>query len=576
MSINRSAPTPAFYEYMCNLALVLDPASTKTSLPQAVADLVEDTFIIPTFQRGISWSVEKVSELLNSDSIMFGTVMLAMFDKRAGELIDGLQRFATGTALLQNLYDRVLSPTPSNSLAAVHFGALKAKVAGNQPVFSHNHHLLDTHTRAAIRQQYQALFKSLGEFLDRKLEPGTAIESAEQLKNCFLQKQIAIDKYYGFQSALEMVNTFIGLNTVRVELGPVDLIRAHVIDQASRSRPAWASTDIVEAENDITETFTVSGSTKQSLLPAATIVLRCLQKKDGLEPSHIFPKWSDLGKGDVDQFLEFIENMEEARKKNAYLREIAESGYGPYAMVLLFYYKRFITSGQEPDFFTGGAAEDPELHTLLCAVYRAVIGGTVGRLIRPYAEDVAKDNYTALSDVSEKISMTAIPQKLSAPPDLDWLRTNLSSIGDSKKARRVFNGCLLPLRTSRGATFKPLKFGSKGDEWQVDHLIPEKNLKENQPGFEEGYTLRNYAPLPKSYNSSVKNLPCSNKLDPSGRVYADVKSSTHSHPYVDWLVVKQAGLDTALDKQENLLKGSVTGIGDQRIDELVELLKDRL
>jgi hypothetical protein len=98
------------------------------------------------------------------------------------------------------------------------------------------------------------------------------------------------------------------------------------------------------------------------------------------------------------------------------------------------------------------------------------------------------------------------------------LKANLAS-ADSKKARRIFNACLLPERAKRGDTFFPKMFGRKSKEWQVDHLIPQKLLTKNQSGYQQGIRLQNFAPLPVNYNRTASNTPASEKLKLGGIYY---------------------------------------------------------
>src|SRR5882672_4438658 len=119
MPINRSAPTPSFFEYVTTFALQPDGGS----IPEQVATLRPTPLRIPTFQRGISWRTEEVLQFLESDSALYGTVIIAMFPSgngsdHVGQLVDGLQRFACGTALLRLLGPMVLSPTPTETLVA--------------------------------------------------------------------------------------------------------------------------------------------------------------------------------------------------------------------------------------------------------------------------------------------------------------------------------------------------------------------------------------------------------------------------------------------------------------------------
>src|SRR5437773_5896239 len=126
MAVHRSGPTPPFWEYVCRWGLV-DPLS---QLPAAVTELNVERLRIPTFQRGISWGVEEVDRFLESDSILYGNVIIGMFPANPAQLVDGLQRLAIGTLLLEILWPRVLSPMPSHPAVVNHFARLAAAVNG--------------------------------------------------------------------------------------------------------------------------------------------------------------------------------------------------------------------------------------------------------------------------------------------------------------------------------------------------------------------------------------------------------------------------------------------------------------
>jgi hypothetical protein len=91
----------------------------------------------------------------------------------------------------------------------------------------------------------------------------------------------------------------------------------------------------------------------------------------------------------------------------------------------------------------------------------------------------------------------------------------------------------------------------------------------------EAYLLMNLAPLPASVNKSVRDLDCGIKLGPTGP-YPHYNTK---HPYIEWLVDHHfAAISpaSALDDQSELAPGSATHIGDSRIDELADLLEERL
>src|SRR5688500_2485000 len=129
MAIQRSGPTPQFIEYVIDYALV----PRRGAPPPQMQTLVSHNFEwidIPSYQRGIAWKLQEVQDLLSSNSILLGNVILGQFPTAPGQfphlptgvrtyalLVDGLQRFSVGTILLSALYPKVLSGAPSQAAA---------------------------------------------------------------------------------------------------------------------------------------------------------------------------------------------------------------------------------------------------------------------------------------------------------------------------------------------------------------------------------------------------------------------------------------------------------------------------
>ena len=117
MPISRTGVCPLFIEYVTKQVLI--PRSQTP--PHDFAQLTKYNFRwidIPSYQRGLVWDEEDFSDLLNSRSIFLGNAILGIFplptprgtfalvpDTVANYeiLIDGLQRFSIGTALLSIL-----------------------------------------------------------------------------------------------------------------------------------------------------------------------------------------------------------------------------------------------------------------------------------------------------------------------------------------------------------------------------------------------------------------------------------------------------------------------------------------
>ncbi len=105
-NISRRGPVPVFFEYITNFALVDGPenlngetnfdtwpTSLQNRIPQA------NQLKIPTFQRKLEWTSENLGQLIDTGSSLLGTVVMAKIGTDVTLLVDGLQRFVTGTVL---------------------------------------------------------------------------------------------------------------------------------------------------------------------------------------------------------------------------------------------------------------------------------------------------------------------------------------------------------------------------------------------------------------------------------------------------------------------------------------------
>src|SRR2546426_869951 len=126
MAINRTGACPPFIEYVTKQALI--PRATVPT-PEFI-QLTRFSFRwidIPSYQRGLVWDEEIFEELVGSKSIFLGNAILGAFPLPTPRgtfaqvpatathfeiLIDGLQRFSIGTALLNILHIWVLTDNP--------------------------------------------------------------------------------------------------------------------------------------------------------------------------------------------------------------------------------------------------------------------------------------------------------------------------------------------------------------------------------------------------------------------------------------------------------------------------------
>lgn len=585
--IHRSGPTPEFYKYVCEYALLPNGSPPSPQLSALMPPGVRLNWLeIPRFQRGISWDLDNVREFFQSSSLLLGNIILALFDRDPTAfpnlpssqseyivLVDGLQRFAVGTAVLAALHNRVLVPTPTRPGDAVYFAALSARVLSNSPYYLHNNAELLKHPRQAIRDQYTNLNSTIDQFVEDELSGGRGMALANLILPTFLSRQVAIDLYSNFRRT-ELLNTFIGINTVRVDLGPVDLLRAYIIEKATTS--FWPEIDIETFENDFTDVFVSDQKPKQYFLPFVNACLKCIDSGGG---ARIFPSWNTtLLQSEVDNFLSFITSFETSTS-NSYLKEIFECGKLPVSIVMAHFYKEYLHGTHaNPSFFTGGVSENSDLNSFLVCCYRQLLNGSVGRTSN-YLEQIVDGRINiTLSALSDSISVDYIGVNINTSLDPLWLESALNQV-DKKKSPRIFNAMLLPDKTLLGASFTPLSFGRSSRDFHIDHLIPASLINSVAPGGSEGNLLRNFAPLPTNQNRVAKATSCSSKLCSGGIYSTYLTGTTHQvHYYCNWLVSAHTPSYSAsdLDDQAKLERLATPDIGSSRIQRIRDELLMRL
>jgi len=535
------------------------------------------------------WDDEKLDELLASKSGFLGNAILGQFPIAAPRsngfarlpqstpsyelLIDGLQRFSIGTALLSILHPLVLANNPLNSVAAPFFSPLRTFAASLAPIYQHNDNELQNHSRQAVSESYIAFRATLGNFLldEVKSRPSHIAESIQHL---FLERQIAPDTYYGFGSPAEIVGTFIGLNTIRVQLNIVDWLRSLIIEKGARN--GWTTAEIEDAENHFSEVFLDDKGTapESELMPLAAIIKDAIvEPAPSGTPMRVFPSWStQLAVTEVRDFLDFVSNLA-ASNSNPYFSEIKNCGAIPLASCICFYYRRFLTTNAIPSFVNGGLNEDDELRAFLRANYRVLLDGRIGRT-RTYAEALIRSTSPDLIATSNQISRDFLGYDLSVPVNRDWLTASLRK-SDVRRSMRVFNACLLS-ELGMPPSFQIQQYGKKSAHYQIDHLIPKSARLKNLPGDVEIDLISNFAPIRRTANNGQSNLACSSKLAPGGNFAAEVANDAQVHPYVEWLVNNQGVYGSQLDRQELLLSNASPRWAQDRIDCLVNTLETRL
>ena len=269
-------------------------------------------------------------------------------------LLDGLQRFATATALLKCLYPLVLSPEPIRQEISDKFKLLRSEVASKQPIFEHNDNMLRKHTRKGISSSYVALFSEAKKLVEEELRTNPE-KFAKKITKTFVTKQIAIDKYFGFKNRSELTNTFININSTGINLSEVDLLRSQIVQQADEMK--WDDEDIDVMENRFTDIF------QSGRIKGAKVLGKNLY--DALDPNKtkVFQNWDSLKKSDLDDLLDFIADFQLAsdaedetspgHKKHPFLYEITQCGELPFALTLWYFYKHVHLKGKHPDFLGG-------------------------------------------------------------------------------------------------------------------------------------------------------------------------------------------------------------------------------
>ena len=604
MPIQRSGPTPNFYEYVTKYALV--PNFNRGNL-RPVLDLLPQFIEIPKFQRGVAWDVDKISELYNSQSILLGNVIMGQFPSNNkfpnlppaintyNYLIDGLQRFSVGTLMLNALHELVLKTNCECPNESQYFLGLSAFVTNFSPIYLHNHSELLNHPRIAIQQPYQILYQDFYIFLKNQFASGYASSIASDINRLFINRQVAIDIYFNFASPLEIMSTFLGINTVRVDLSTIDLVRSNIIEKGEIS--SWTSTQIEDIENRFTEVFTTqNGSPDGNLLPFIGVVWEVFKSSKQIV---LFPSWvNNLQINEVEDFLDFVENFKNSPVlQNPFIQEIKNSGSAPYAILIAVYYYKFIQYGSTPSFFnSGGTNEDSELHKFLISCYRGVIEGGIGKT-RVIAEDVLikadilpgmtrpyKNNLFPkdMGLIAEEMCFRFSQMSISSNYNSQVLTMILNRVNKTK-AKAIFNALLLPDKSQGcGGVFGTITFGTstRRREFNVDHLIPEALSQRTLQGFEEINTIRNFAPLPCNQNRIAKATNCSSKLLGQGiyNSYVTNPQGYFVHPYCYWLVNNHAlnYSSQVLDSQLNIEQGSIPDLGSLRIDYIVNQLANKL
>ncbi len=535
--------------------------------------------IIPSYQRGISWEIDDIKKLVASSSPFLGSVIIARVPpsednppqgKQSQEeelLIDGLQRFAVGTALL-----RVLSDNQQPIFGDLDLTDKARKMA------KWNDEALSEHPRTAIKKQYIALRRALEKELRRE---NTSL-SYDGIISTFL-KPLSVDTYTGFSDRIDAMNAFLGINTVRVELGTMDIVRGLIVEKATASR--WSTDEIDSLENDFSEAFLDDDKGKPLAMfePFVLALKKALERSD--QAPTIFPSWSrKLDKCEVDTLLKLAQAFKDWPDEDGIYKEITLCGNNPVSILLAHYYRRvlhdkakypFFITGENPNSADAHKSEQKELHLYLVACYRALLQGRIGDT----GALIQFQKPTTITQLAETISSKYSGTDIHMLVPSDWLTASLEQITKVSVASRVFNAMLLPVRHDQNEKpvdldtidYRPLRFGKKREDFTIDHLIardPKINI------------LTNFTPVPGSANNGAKTSACAVKLGKDGAFDLHVHSMNSTvHPYTRWLVevhYSKIANKSDLDMPELLASRDSGSVGSERVKKIREELLKRI
>lgn len=515
----------------------LDQTHPKSGIAQQIG-VQNPRTTIPNFQRGIEWDFSTLLECINSSSPILGTAVYGRTMENPLQfcLLDGLQRFAAFTFLLHHL-DNVLftPPRPDDpnpwsvhpTIIAAHFvediQRDAQQYSGFRRTIAYNHEALLLHNRTIIAKSYDAWVSSIRDrvsALVNSQDDNFELEESHAFftgLRQFLIKPIYVQDMSGFSGMGELISTFIGLNTVRVELTAADVCRSILVDELQAAK---AIPDVIATiENQFNELLLRSDGRIRSNFSPLIKVLESdwhVRRTHKLVPALFSkPKDRDAIVAEFQNFADFI-NFFWEQNHIGYWPFIKNIGDNPAIATMLFYYH---------DYRRAGVREFPEprhadMHRIALAYLRKALDGGVGDTL-PLTIAVARGDVISVDDFTNRVVPDRSGPLTSAVPN-DWLRNALDAVRNVDSARVVFNACLLPaIRAGAGFgdSFEPIAFRAGADNWAVDHLIPQNSFdRPNNPTVGDPYktTLRNLCPAIGSDNSSYKATDCAVKLTNPG------------------------------------------------------------
>ena len=586
--MKRIAETCTFLEYATQWCLV--PQSGASVLADASSIGADHSnsrwFDIPSYQRGLVWNEDHIENLLCQNSEFLGNVIFCeIAGERQGKykhlpsntdkysiVIDGLQRFSIGTALLNVLHPVYLSDNSVDSASSLGLVQKIKERTGLKSIYIHNNRELIIHNRISIKESYVKFLKKLEKWVDKQRKENEK-EFIEQIVS-LLNRQITTDVYIGFKSPYALTNTFIGLNVNRVQLNDTDWLRAIIIDQGGAC--GWPHQDLESIDNLFTKTFTVDGSKEnKELSPFVKILKTALTTSNTSKENpcqFVFKSWSlfpspTLDIEDVKKFLRFVSDIKNYTD-NHYFNEIRACGALPFCSLIVYYYRNKIGKSVWPGFENGEHLDSNELAVFLRGCYRVLIDGSIGKTNK-IMMDLFKNSDNDLINAAQALSHTYLEIKMDEPVDMAWLTSKLQQI-EHNNAQRVFNLCRLP-ELNDDSGFTPDDYNRNKDGYIIKQLIPVKpSAIKNQPGELQIKKLPNLIPLPP--NLLIENVDCSDKLTELSKSMPEEKA----HPYLKWLVDNQAKYQAQLDEPKFLEPNISPNIGVERIKWLASHIVKRL
>lgn len=572
------------------------------------------SLVVPSFQRGIEWAVQDLQSCIESQSSMLGIAVIGQVstNQALDYLLDGLQRFSAFTSMLAIL-DRELFTFPTNSepnplglhpdiltalapayLVTQQYSGLRSSITYNDVALQNIHRQAVSTTYTQWRSNLEAYLRPLFDQNHPMFDRQRSVAFIQQFTT-FIQKPLFVQQLFNFPTMASLLQTFKGLNTIRVELTAADVCRSTIVDGMLSAQPTpQLHQQVLHVDNRFnTDLLTNTGKIKRPYSPLIKVLEGDWESTGphALIPA-IFanpPVASNIVQ-QCDELLDWLNSWLGYQSQSSYISFLADLGDNPYVATLLYYFHSYKATGaaltQPPD---------SELHEVVLAYVRRSLDGTIGDTLA-LTKKAGKGGFQSLSQFLDAVHPQRSGSSRAAPAARAWLRSAIEGIKGTSSAQIVFNATLLPPRhginvVPLGASFMPVEFGRGANKWQIDHLIPENNFSARGTGIEYKDTLRNFCPVLGNDNGSYKATDCSVKLDATSAFYSTYLTdprklppgSSQPHPFISSLLAKQAvpGGEARLNQQKGLAEKIGPGrpnrcYGEERLEILCDLLVERL